>query len=106
MLRWSLLSLALVFLALGLLTVFRSPDWSIWQLALLAGEFGHWLALGAAAVAIGALITRGSAGVLAPVTPIVALVATALLLKPAINAVAVADLARIDLDLLHASRAP
>src|SRR4051812_34413068 len=49
MLRFFLLGLAAVFVALGALTVFRSPDWSSWKLALLAGEFGHWFAVAAVA---------------------------------------------------------
>jgi acetyl esterase/lipase len=38
--------LALVLAAVSLLTVVRAPDWMwAWKLAILAGEFGHWLAL-------------------------------------------------------------
>lgn len=109
MLRWLLHPLAVIFFALGLLTVFRSPDWSVWQLALLAGEYGQWLALGAAATTVGLFWQRRSMGSLALTTGTLALFATALLLKPAINAFAVGELARIDLDLVGApalKRAP
>ena len=41
--------------ALGLLTVLRAPTYTTWKLAILAGEFGHWLAGLALAVACIAL---------------------------------------------------
>ena len=64
MLRWSLLLLALALLPLALLTVVKSPDWSEWKLALLAGEYGHWLALLPVLLGTLAWWTRGaSAGV-------------------------------------------
>lgn len=60
MLRWSLLAFALLLVALGSLTVVRSPDWSpSWKLALLAGEYGHFLALLPFALALLAWFTRG-----------------------------------------------
>lgn len=34
-------AVGLVFSGLGLLTVFRSPDWIIWRVAILAGQFGY-----------------------------------------------------------------
>ena len=54
MMRWVLLSLALALAAFGLLTVARSPDWLDWRLAVLAGQFGYFIA--AVPVAIGVLI--------------------------------------------------
>lgn len=45
MTRWVLLSFAVAFAALGLLTVVRSPDWLDWRLAVIAGQFGFALAL-------------------------------------------------------------
>ena len=45
MIRGFLFLAAGVFAAGGLLTVLRSPDWLNWKLALVAGEFGHGLAL-------------------------------------------------------------
>lgn len=98
MIRWSLLFLALGFFSLGLLTLFRSPDWNAWQLAVLAGEFGHWLALGAAATAIAAVALRGPGGPLAWVTVGVGVLATACLLRPAWSARGVAEEAERELD--------
>ena len=38
--------LALVLAVVSLLTMVRAPDWMwAWKLAILAGEFGHWLAV-------------------------------------------------------------
>ncbi|MEO6004203.1 MAG: alpha/beta hydrolase [Opitutus sp.] len=102
MLRWTLLSIATLFFSLGLLTVFRSPDWSIWQLALLAGEFGHWLALGALMTVVAGFFVRGSPGVLSVLTTVFGLGGVLLLLKPALSAPAVADFARRDLDHIGA----
>jgi acetyl esterase/lipase len=81
MLRISFLILALSLLALGLLTVFKSPDWSPWRLAVLAGEYGHWLALAALGLAVGAWCVRVQLP-LAIVTLAVGVVAAALLAKP------------------------
>ena len=50
MLRVFLLILALTLIALGTLTVFKSPDWSPWRLGVMAGEYGHWLVVAAIAV--------------------------------------------------------
>lgn len=60
--RWILLLLAAVVVLVALLTVVRAPDyvWA-WKLAIVAGEFGHWLVLlplGLAVVALGS--TTGS----------------------------------------------
>ena len=102
MLRWSLFSLALLFFSLGLLTIFRSPDWSIWQLALLAGEFGHWLAVGAVATAGAAWWTRGPTGAVGAVSLALCAAAAVMLLKPVYEARQAAEFARIDLDLIKA----
>ena len=50
MLRWYLFAAALVVVAFSFLTVVKSPDWSQWRFAVLAGEYGHWFALGALAL--------------------------------------------------------
>ena len=45
-LKYILLLLALGSATLSLLTLRRAPDWVIaWKLAILAGEYGHWLVL-------------------------------------------------------------
>jgi acetyl esterase/lipase len=87
MIRWFLPALALGFVAVGSLTVARSPDWSPWRLAVLAGEYGHWLALPALSVGVLAWISRGGAMGLAIGTMILAGSATLLLLRPVFSAV-------------------
>lgn len=47
-----LLTAALMLCAVGCLTVLPSPDWAPWKLAVVAGEYGHRLALTAAAIAL------------------------------------------------------
>lgn len=87
MLRLSLpLFLALLLLALGVLTVFKSPDWSPWRLGVLAGEYGHWFALVAVALAGAAWTLRGGHSVLAVSTVVIAVGAGILLFKPAFQA--------------------
>lgn len=86
MLRLFLLLLAAVLAALGALTVFRSPDWSNWKLALLAGEFGHWLAVAALALSITAWCLRAGHGAVAGVTVAMSVIAAGLLLKPTVEA--------------------
>jgi hypothetical protein len=86
MARFVFLLVGVVLLALGSLTVVRSPAWAPWQLAVLAGEFGHWLALLALTLAASALFWRGPSPALAVVTAGVALIAAGLLLKPAFQA--------------------
>lgn len=85
MIRWTLLILALSLLALGALTVVKSPDWSPWRLAVLAGEYGHWLAPVALAVVLVAICVRQGSS-LWLVTSVVGLSATTLLLRPAYQA--------------------
>ena len=86
MLRWSLLLLALALLPLALLTVVKSPDWSEWKLALLAGEYGHWLAL--VPVLLGALAwwTRGASAGVAVATALLCALAVGLFLRPCLEA--------------------
>lgn len=86
MLRWSLLLLALATLALALLTIAKSPDWSEWKLALLAGEYGHWLAL--LPLLLGALTwsARGTAPALAVATTLVCALALGLFTRPCLEA--------------------
>ncbi|WP_414664496.1 alpha/beta hydrolase fold domain-containing protein [Horticoccus sp. 23ND18S-11] len=83
MLRWFLLCFALALAALGLFTVFKAPAWSSWKLALLAGEFGHWLAIVAVLIGIAAGWLAGDTPTIARVTLAIALGAALLLAKPA-----------------------
>lgn len=59
MVRWLLFSAVFPLFALSTLTVLKSPDWSQWRLAVLAGEYGHWLALAALSLAAAAWGLRG-----------------------------------------------
>jgi acetyl esterase/lipase len=86
MLRWLLFTLALALFVTGLLTIIRSPAWSPWQLALLAGEFGHWLALAAIPIGVMAWNARGAAAKVALVTIALCAFAAVLLLKPTFQA--------------------
>ncbi len=86
MLRVSLLLATVAFLLLGLLTVFKSPDWLPWQLAVLAGEYGHWLAVLPAGLTALAWIFRGPSLGWAIATTVVAGVAMCCLLRPAFSA--------------------
>ena len=87
MLRWSLLASALLFVTLGLLTVVRSPDWSpSWKFALLAGEYGHLLALAPFALGLLAWFTRGSSLALASGTALLSALAVVLFLRPSFTA--------------------
>lgn len=86
MLRLLLLSLACGFAALGLLNLFRSPPWSPWQLGVLAGEYGHWLApaaLGLAGVSWGVVGVSSASG---GSTLTLSLLAAGLLLRPGFEA--------------------
>ena len=82
MLRWLLLVISVFLFGLSLLTVVKSPDWVPWRLGVLAGEFGHWLAVAALGLALSAWFARAGAGVWAVATCGPALVATGLFLKP------------------------
>lgn len=86
MFRVHLLSFALALSTLGSLTVFRSPAWSPWKLAVLAGEFGHWLALLALTVALGAWSIGEDMPLTALLTFILCAGATVVLMKPAVQA--------------------
>lgn len=86
MLNWLLFVIALAAALLGSLTVCKSPDWSEWKLAILAGEYGHWLALVPLAVSGLAWLRRGDSVVLASATVLVGVVALALLLGPSVYA--------------------
>lgn len=91
MIRWLLLLLALSGCGLGLLTQMRSPDWSPWQLGVLAGEFGHWLAGLALAVGLAAWGWRGDSNLIGGVTLAFGLAGMFLLLTPAWQAARLAE---------------
>ncbi len=86
MLRWSLLFLALATLVIALLNILKSPDWSEWKLALLAGEYGHWLALLPVLVGVLAWGVRGPAVALAYATMLICALTLGLLIRPSLEA--------------------
>jgi acetyl esterase/lipase len=86
MLRWLLFTLALASFALGLLTVFKAPEWVNWKLVILAGEFGYGVALAPLAVALTARLAPAARAPGAGLTTCVALIATGLLLQPCFQA--------------------
>lgn len=90
MLRWLLLLLVVAVLALSTLTVVKSPDWAPWKLAVLAGEFGHWLAALPLAVAVVAWISRGARPGFALAIVGLGAIAAGLLLRPTVEAMRVA----------------
>ena len=104
MFTWLLLFLALALAWLGLLTTRRSPDWNEWRLAVCAGEYGHWLALAALAVAVAAgSVGRNPVGWIAAG---LAVMATGLLLKPALQARRVARTLESQCDRFGAPAVP
>jgi acetyl esterase/lipase len=86
MLRWSLLFLAVATLALSLLNLLRSPDWSEWKFALLAGEFGHWLALLPVLLAVLAWNFRSASAGLVGATVLLCALALGCFLRPVFSA--------------------
>jgi len=82
MLRVLLLLTAVSLLTLGLFTVRMAPPWSPWKLAVLAGEFGHWLAAGAGALGVAVWLLRAGGAAWAGPTAGMCAVAAVLLAKP------------------------
>jgi acetyl esterase/lipase len=76
----------LLLLALGLLTVRRSPLRWNWKFALLAGEFGHWLALGTLGAGVATWALRDGHFAWAYVTLILIALAMGMLLRPTLEA--------------------
>lgn len=85
MLKLLLPLLAALAAATGLLTVVRAPDyiWT-WKLAIIAGEYGHWLVLLPLGLAL--VAGWGAPGVWRLATRVLCLVAVAGFLRPALSA--------------------
>jgi acetyl esterase/lipase len=97
MLRWFLLGLAVLAAALATLNVMKTPEWLPWRLGVLAGEFGHWLAVGVLAIAATAWAVRATGTVVTSATFATfaaCVVAGALFLKPAFQAARIAPALR------------
>jgi acetyl esterase/lipase len=84
--RWILLLVSALFLGLGLLTVFSSPDWLSWKLNVLVVQFGYLLAVVPLAIALGMFRPAGSAGSLSATVGVVAAAAFLLLVQPCFQA--------------------
>jgi acetyl esterase/lipase len=68
MIRFTLLALGLLSVGLGLLTVFRSPDWLSWKICVMVGQFSYAVAiipLGAGLLAWFLPGNRGACGIAA-----------------------------------------
>ncbi len=84
-----LLLLALCSAAVALLTMLRAPAWVFaWKLAILAGEFGHWLAL--LPLAVGVAAVGGTTGMGRVVILILCVAALLGFLRPVWSAARVA----------------
>lgn len=82
-----LLAMALLLVLVGLLNIVQAPAWAPWKLGVLAGEFGHWLALGAVGMAVlAATMGQGGAPWLRWVLGGTALLAAGLLAVPVFQA--------------------
>jgi len=83
--RWLLLTLSLLAALVSLLNLVRAPDsmWA-WKLAILAGEFGHWLVVLPLGLAV--LAGGGPAGPARIVTLALCAVAAAGFLRPVFTA--------------------
>jgi acetyl esterase/lipase len=84
--RWALLAVALAFLALGLLTVFKSPDWLDWRLSVLAGQFGYMAAAVPLAAGLASWAMRDGRGPLSLAVCAISAAAAVLLLQPCAQA--------------------
>jgi len=84
--RWILLLLSAALAGLGLLTVFRTPDWISWKLNIVAVQFGYLLALVPIGIGLGCFFRPGNSRGLAIVTGAVSLLAFALLVQPCFQA--------------------
>lgn len=84
--RAALLSIGLAFGALGLLTVFKAPDWVNWRLAVLAGQFSYVLAAIPVAAGLAAWFLPGARGILGGCACAACAAAGLLLLQPCAQA--------------------
>jgi acetyl esterase/lipase len=100
--RWILIILSAVVALVSLLTVVRAPDWVwTWKLAILAGEYGHWLVLLPAGLALA--VCRGTAGVWRAAVLALCLAAAGFFLRPVLSARRIAATLPAD---MHAAFGP
>jgi acetyl esterase/lipase len=86
---WILFAVGVASAALGLLTVFRSPDWLDWRLAVLVDQFGYLVAVVPLAAALLAAFLPGSRGAPAVAACAAGAAGFALLFQPCVQAWAV-----------------
>jgi acetyl esterase/lipase len=87
MMQYVLLGLSLLLAGVALLTAVKAPTVATWRMAVLAGEFGHFLMVLPLGLAVW-VVTRGpgEGGVILGATLVACAVATGLLLKPSVQA--------------------
>lgn len=86
MTSWILLTVALLFAALGLLTVVKCPDWLDWRLTVISGQFGYGLASVPLAAALLSRFLPGGRGPVAVLACVAGVVGAALLVQPCAQA--------------------
>lgn len=86
MMRWILLLVAVIFAALGLLTVFRIPDWLDWRLTIIVGSFGYAVAVIPLAAALLAWFLPGSRDPVSTATRYIGALGFVLLFQPCVQA--------------------
>ena len=102
--KFLFLVLALVLAAVSLLTMVRAPDWMwAWKLAILASEFGHWLALLPVVLAVMAALQPASER--RTLTLALCAVAVIGLLRPAYSAQSLAKKLPAEIDTAFGSGA-
>jgi acetyl esterase/lipase len=84
--RWLLLTVAVAFAALGLLTVFRIPDRIDWKFSIVACQFGYLAAVVPLAVGLYAWFASGPRGALGVAICSVSAAAVLLLVQPCAQA--------------------
>ncbi|MFA6962325.1 MAG: alpha/beta hydrolase [Opitutaceae bacterium] len=83
MLRWTLLLLAVGCAGAASLTLWRAPTLGLWKVAILAGEFGHFIVVVPAGIAVWAWWRGGD---LRAVIVVVCVAAMVMLLRPVVQA--------------------
>lgn len=90
MMRWILVGLAVVATVVASLNVLRVPVWAPWRLGVLAGEYGHWLALVPVTLVAAAWAGRGIGPGWALLVTLLGVTGFALFYRPAFSAVRLA----------------
>jgi acetyl esterase/lipase len=86
MIRWTLLAIAVISAGLGLLTVFKAPDWLDWRLTVVACGYGQAIAVVPLAAALLAWFLPGSRGAVCAATCAAGAIGFALLIQPCAQA--------------------